>query len=656
MSRAPSRRALRLDALVRLALGAAVALAALLAMRQVASFDAGFHLRVGRSILDGQGWPRLDRFTYTVTDRPYIDTSWGYQVILALVEAAAGPAGLVLLHVALVVALCALVLWTARLVEGPPALLAACMLAGVLAAELRFEVRPELASYVLLALVLAFVQRRALARPAPLALLVPLFLLWANLHALFVLGLLALGCGIAGTWLERGRLDRRLAGFSAGAALVLLINPYGWRGVAFPLTLATRFDRDNPFAESIGEFVSPLALRLTERMPFYPTWSIWSYRLLLLVVVISAVRLALARRFAALLVLLVFGALSATMVRNMPLLLVACVPPVVQAWPPAAGGPARRRGGVARSRIGNAVLAGVLGLAVLIGLRVATDAHYVATRRETRTGLGWSTVSLPVEAVDWTKAADLRGPVLNHLNFGGYLMWARGEPVFIDGRLEVMGEAFYERYRRALEDPAELERAVAAHGVTWTIFPYRIAPRLLDRLSRDERWVLVHFDGLAAVFARRDAAPPVSEAAARLAGPPPPLDLAGIPGLGGSPRRSGVGHWLAGLVSAPDFPWRPAGVGLFHYFRGDHARAAAEFAEAVRASDGAYYELYNNLGSALFRLGRRTEAAACYRIVLDEDPGNEMAEQRLAELARRGPGAPRASPSARPESGGESGR
>src|ERR1700675_1653120 len=80
----------------------AFALVGLLAFRQVGSVDIGFHLTAGSHILAGDGWPRHDSFTYTVNDHDYVDTSWGFQVLVALVERAAGAHGLVLLVVALV--------------------------------------------------------------------------------------------------------------------------------------------------------------------------------------------------------------------------------------------------------------------------------------------------------------------------------------------------------------------------------------------------------------------------------------------------------------------------------------------------------------------------------------------------------------------------
>jgi hypothetical protein len=47
----------------------------------------------------------------------------------------------------------------------------------------------------------------------------------------------------------------------------------------------------------------------------------------------------------------------------------------------------------------------------------------------------------PVKAVEFIKAQNISGPMLNEWVFGGYLLWAAPEhPVFIDGRGDVFGE------------------------------------------------------------------------------------------------------------------------------------------------------------------------------------------------------------------------
>lgn len=620
----------------RIVLGAVLALLALLTLRQVGSLDAGFHLRAGNWILAGHGWPRLDPFTYTVTDRPYVDMSWGYQVLLALAERLAGAPGMVLLQVALVLVIFALVLLTARLVRADSTSLLLFPLLGVLAAEMRYEVRPELLSYAFLALVLYLLQRHAEGRKSPLWLLPVVFLVWANCHSLFILGWAALGCFAAGTWLRDRRLDRRLTGWAAASVAVTLLNPYGFEGVLFPFTLGTRLESGNVFAQGIGEFQSPFHLPVTAMRPFHPWVPISAFTLLFVAVLLSLPSLLKQRRFQGALLALPFLYLSAGMVRNIPLLVVACLPGAI--WGLPLGrllqrvAPRRLPGRVLRQ----GMMLVVLLVTVVLGLRVSTDAYYLATRRADRFGLGWNRETLPLAAAEYLNDAGLEGRGLNHLNFGGYLMWARPEPVFIDGRLEVIGEKFYGYYRNVLSSESALEAAVRRYDIGWVVFPFKIERSLLQALSGSVRWRLVYYDALAAVFVRADRFSPglVHDSVVQLAGPPPELDLAGLPGID-SPRPGRFRRALSGTVRRQSYPTEPFGRGLFLYFRRTPRRAAPLFADAVRRSGGRYYELYHNLGAALFRLGYDREARACYRIVLDEAPQNETARERLRQIEQR---------------------
>ena len=225
---------------------------------------------------------------------------------------------------------------------------------------------------------------------------------------------------------------------------------------------------------------------------------------------------------------------------------------------------------------------------------------------------------------------------MNHLNFGAWLMWALPDPVFIDGRLEVMGETFYEEYRRALDSPAGLEAAVRRHGIGWIVFPYRLTPDLLGGLSRHRGWRLVYVDALAAIFVRGGAETEafVHESVRRVERPPDPaVEITSLPGLGGVERPGRVTGWFSGLVRRQKYPTEAFNRGVFHFYRAAPVQAAAAFAEAIRESGGRYYEIYNNLGSALFATGRLAEARACYRIYLDGLPFYRR-EPRLRTLDR----------------------
>jgi tetratricopeptide (TPR) repeat protein len=626
----------------RIALGLVLLLIGLFALRQVASPDIGFHLTAGNYILSGNGWPQTDPFTYTVNDHAYIDTSWGYQVCLALLERISGAPGMILIHVVLVLTVFSLVALTTRTVPGEISLLIPLLLLGGVAAEPRLEVRPELLSFTFLALVLYLLHRHAEGLRSPLWLLPPIFLAWTNSHSLFVLGWVAMGCFLVGLLLKRKRVDWSLLGWTAASVAIGLVNPYGWRALAFPLTLLTRMRGENVFSRNIGEFASPLAYVRSEQLMFYlaPIVCFFVFALLVLLSLRSLLR---QKRFWCVLLAAAFLPLSLIMFRNIPLLTVACLPGAV--WGLSFGRvlDAIKLRGRPRRWVRHAFLGSLVVLVVVLGWRVCTDAYYVSARRLERFGLGWNALVLPIDAADYVRRVALPGRMLNHLNFGATLMWSLDEPVFIDGRLEVMGEEFYQEYRQALDSRAGLQAAVERHAIDWIIFPYRLRPHLLTGLARDPDWRLVYADHLAAIFVARGpgVARLVDETVRDVERPRGPVvDVAALPGLGRVPRSTPLDRWLAGLIRRQQYPTESFNRGVLHAYLGQHARAAGEFAKAIRESGGDYYETYNNLGSALFAMGRLEDARACYRIYLEDLPlyRRERRRQtldRVAEIAKK---------------------
>lgn len=261
-------------------------LLALLAFRQVGSMDAGFHLKAGNHILSGHGWPRTDPFTYTLGDHPYTDTSWGYQVLLALADRGGGAPGMVVFHLLILAGIFFLLYKTMRLAPVDPSTAVLLLGAGILACEMRYEVRPELLSYLFLAGLLYLLHRHALGSRTPLWLLPLLLWLWANCHALFVLGWVALACAAAGLWLRDRKPDRSLLAWGGTALLAPLLNPYGVKGVLFPFTLMTRSKRGTLSPSPSGSSsrrsrsTSPPSIPSTPTGPCGPSasWPYWPLR------------------------------------------------------------------------------------------------------------------------------------------------------------------------------------------------------------------------------------------------------------------------------------------------------------------------------------------------------------------------------------------
>ncbi len=615
----------------RVAMALPFVLLVISASRQVGSLDIGFHLRGGEYILDGNGWPGNDTFTYTCRERPYIDTSWGYQVMVASAQRVAGPAGIVGMHVALLVAAFGFVALTCRTAGADAWSTAAYLLAGVVACEMRYEARPELLSLCYMAALIYVCTRHAVGRQTPLWVLPVLFLLWGNSHSFFIVGWGILGLfGIAGLMTNR-RFNLRLLKWVGAAVLVCIVNPYGYRGVLFPLTLLTRFDQSNVFAQSIGELCSPFSLRVTPQMPFFPEVPIYTFRALAVLSVVSWVSLWRERRYRDIALSAIFLMISSRMLRNMPLFVVAMLPGLARGIPITA---IVERLWVGRRAVPAVVMACMALVVGVRGLRTMHNATYIDDRSATRFGTGWNRLEQPVDAAEFMTRVSLPGPMFNHLNYGGYLMWAQREPVFIDGRLEVIGESFYQEYLKILNDAGEFAAATKKYGFRSVILPHAIAPTLLTSLMNNTAWRLAYVDHLAAIFVKSDAE------AMRFVDPTlatilnERLDAPAInqlPGLGGRARRTRWANWWHGVTSRYEYPRKDYQWALFHFIRGDMVAAERLFARVIDRTEGAHYEVYLNLGSSLWRQGRKDEARTCYRIVLEDDPGNGLALKRISE-------------------------
>jgi tetratricopeptide (TPR) repeat protein len=259
-------------------------LAFLLGWVELFDTDVWWHVRSGEWILDHRRVPALDPFTFSSADRPWVDLHWGYQVLLAWVNGVGGVPGMILLASSACAAAFLLALW-ARERGWPFWVRAWCWVPALLLMSTRFDPRPESLSLLftaaLLALLLSADRRPIWAWALPIVMI-----LWVNTHALFALGLVVIGgyllddlvsALVAGRstrltqeqpsnrgWglvsaVVAGRSTRwrQLVPPSILAGLACLANPYGVRGLLFPLQLFPKVaDPSSPYRAYIAETMS----------------------------------------------------------------------------------------------------------------------------------------------------------------------------------------------------------------------------------------------------------------------------------------------------------------------------------------------------------------------------------------------------------------
>jgi hypothetical protein len=432
------------------------------------------HVVVGRWIIAHCSVPHHDFLSYSLTGTPWIPHEWFAEVVIAYAHDLFGWAGVVTTAAFCFAAALAL-LCRALLSYLLPshALIGTALAAGL--AFPHFFARPHALSLpILVTWVAVLVKARAAHRPPPIysALLLTL---WANLHPSypFGLGLAALLAGEAlldaSDWQAALRTAWAWAPFGVLSLLAVFATPNGIDGFLLPFRLLHM----NFIMSQIQEWQSP---NFQLPQPLEP-WLM----LALLASLSIGIRLPLTR-IAMILILLHFALQHQRHAELLGLVTPLLVAPSLagQIEPYALVATDRRLGSLARTSAPGGIL--IAGLLVL-GLAAAAVRIGVTNEKGP---------FAPAAALLFRQAQRIEGPVFNDVNFGDYLIYSGISP-FIDGRVDMYGDAFLKRYASVEEFPDLAHQ----YGFTWTILkPNDPHVPLLDHLTG---WRRVFADNVAVI-------------------------------------------------------------------------------------------------------------------------------------------------------------
>ncbi|WP_332774121.1 hypothetical protein [Phenylobacterium sp.] len=460
--------------------------------------DTYWHLATGDWILRHRAIPTTDPFSYTFAGAPWQAHEWLSEVLMALVFQAGGWSGLALLFAAAIGATALIVAAYLRrwLAPGPLMLTLgfalACGAPSLLA-------RPHLLALpILAAWVAGLITAREEGR-APSWWLLPLMLVWANLHGSFVLGLALIGPFALEALIEnRPRLWAPLRDwglFSLAALALALVTPHGVEGLIFPLKVTG---------------MTSLPIIVEWRSADFSKLSVFE------IVMLEVLFLCLWRgvQVPAVRLLLLLGLLHMALqhVRHQPTSALVAAMLLAEPLARAKNRPQEPQPQLAADRRATVVAAAALGLAV-----VALSAARLALPTTRVDGL-----NSPISALAAVPPELARQPVFNMYGFGGYLIF-KGVRPYVDGRADMYGDAFIHRYS-TLTRPhaAALKAELEARDVSWTILdPASPAVAVLDRLPG---WRRLHADRFAVVHVRGALSPRpggVSTSSPPNAGPKP---------------------------------------------------------------------------------------------------------------------------------------
>jgi hypothetical protein len=582
----------------------------------VSGVDVGFHVRTGMHILETGAIPSTNTFSFTQPDEPWLCQQWWPGVLFAVVYAAAGVGGLIVLKALLAAAMFLVALTHAaecgkkEVAGNQGAAWLAALLTGTLCAWLsrvRFFIRPFMLSGLFFAL-LGLLDARHDRRWRWHALGVPLLMaVWSNTHAGVMYGFvyLAVRWGVSALALVISRTLpcasavpgaaeqrvraclQRTTGLALSGMLsaitVQLINPSGVRVLLLPVTYFA-----DPFWHGlIAEFRSM-------------TWQ-QDPGFFVALAALVALQLATRRawRFELAVPCWIFALLALRSQRCVLFFALAAVP--------YAAGMAAQCLRRCRARIVTA------GMALLALLWVGVTLTRFVPDRVRPFGIGFGERLHPLGVYSFMREAVQPQRLFNSMAYGAGMLWWLYPDFrpFVDGRCEAYSKAFWRDVYRPVErgDPAwrevfagyDIGGALLYTGADYAEFG------LARALHADPDWALVAFDDCAQLYLRRtpgNAAAIAAHAYLRLWPGGTPVAIDG-PEDAAAVRREA---WRA-LQVAPRCRYAQLSLARAELVLGNWPVAVACYAAAL-ATPGMRAGPYirRDYGYALYRAGRLDQA------------------------------------------------
>ncbi len=461
--------------------------------------DAGWHIRTGQYVLDHHAVPHQDLYSFSKPGAPWYAWEWGSDVIFGSLDRVAGLKGVVLFTGVLLAAF-ATTLIRRMIWRGVHVFVAlAVALLSVGAASIHFLARPHIFTLLFLSISVWLIERDREKQSRRIWLLVPLTVVWTNLHGGFlalivVLGLCAVGTAVeayaarepwGGLW---WRNAVRYLGLAAACAGASLINPYGYHLHQHMI----QYLRSDWIRTVIQEFMSPS----------FRNENMLQFEALLLIGLIAAGGLFRMRRIVEALWIVFFAHMALASVRHVPVY-VTVVGPVVAYqvagwWKSWTHGAAKKSFPAILNQIAADAAPGfrrssiwpvaVVGALVAIGAPVPWPKDF-------------PDLTFPTQLVHDHAAQILSSRVLTTDQWADYLIYVNPrQKVFVDGRSDFYGPDTGNEYIRLVNGGPDWQDLLRKYNFNLALLPHEMA--IVQLLKTQPDWRVVSDDGKRILLAR----------------------------------------------------------------------------------------------------------------------------------------------------------
>jgi len=493
---------------------------------ELSVIDLGRHLENGRLIFESPELLFKNFYSYTEPDFKFVNHHWLAGVIFYFIYLLGGFKLLSVFNILLALAIFFSFFKLAQ-ARSNFYLVAVLALPTILLMSERTEIRPEMFSYLFLAITWLVLESKKLTRRQSLKILIPLFILWANIHIYFFLGLALIGFYLLASILQRFKWreifsSEELIKFAnlkqqlyqiynqtkqnifafIGLLLACLINPNHINGLLYPFRIFTNYGYQIVENKSIF-FLENIILNYNYQV----------FRLLLAALIVSLVanylfhkKARLADYFFGFFVSL----LALFAVRNLAIFgLVALVLISANFYLPLIY-LSEKLFIILRTKIIDfdykfTSFIKPIFLSILIFIPLFSAGALFVDRNNSQTFLqeqfGLGLVEGSEDVFNFFKENNLQGPIFNNYDSGSALIYGLGgtEKVFVDNRPEAYSVDFFEKeYLPMQTDEKKWQEVKEKYGFKVIIFSHLDrtpwAQTFLRRILADEQWSLIYFD------------------------------------------------------------------------------------------------------------------------------------------------------------------
>jgi len=513
--------------------------------------DTCWLLSLGRYIFQHHSLPATDpySFTFALQDhRPFVMYQWLSELLFFCAYQVSAEVSLLVFAAVLLAVAFWIIPLRCQSPEMPRCILLPLAMVGSVASCFHFLVRPEIFSYVCLAICI-WLLHKALAVPRSAALpesagvppasslfnslrnsidlllvvaMTALFAVWANLHTGFVIGLvvqlIALIAFIAIVCTQAKESSQRRSVVKVGAVKVGAVTA-GAVTVAAALVCSTAATLLNPQGFQLwtylpGLFFAPFNFLIQELRPLGAAdlheFTYYPYLLFVAVIAFALVRSVLFRTkengaaycfaFLSTFVFLIAGFVCR---RLIPFAVLIALMNLSLFWiHPSKKIKVANFGEALEARLSQIVdIRGLAWSVTLIALIVCSTifgATKVVKAQIPQAGA----LALPSGAFAYLEKNLPGGRVFNDAQYGDIIIWRRlPVPVFIDTRYDMYGTGLIADYLCINRCDAGWEQLLDKYEIAWIFIPQKSAP-LAEKLSNNVHWQQVYADKVCSIFKR----------------------------------------------------------------------------------------------------------------------------------------------------------